>query len=235
MGSCCATDSLTYTVESEINTLAQQNLAFLKAISLYYLQAGHPGMAIKVMNIRSITKRYYQEVGKERSFVIGHKESLSEEDSEEMDKTLEREKQQLDAANRILKKTFNLYSRSWFRFKVCPFRFIQDFKKDPSMTEYYQELAFEVKRSILNGRGINAVYQIARQGKVLTTEMKNILYAVSRFTSHVATNPQKKISYVPKDNIIYRRHQNLTPVGNPKGIRDIVEEFPTLSHSIGLP
>ena len=135
-------------------------------------------------------------VSEERSVLMKQLSELREDEIEEFEKVLAKEKERAKKANEVLKKTFYSLRKSMLLFSLCPYKFTFDFMQDKNQRKGYKELLSRSKKCVQDGQGIASISKSFTGGIDLSPDLNRILDDISKVTSHVANNPEKRISYL---------------------------------------
>ena len=211
---CCFSDPLLSSIAPENQLLLEENLTLLKSLAVYFTSKDCPGMVVKLLNIRNITKGYYSKVSSDRSYVVSQSSRLDQKDYEEAEKTLKREQESLKETNKVLKEKFYELIRPALFFGDSPARYVAEFMKDNLKKYEYKELLSMSKRYAQNGQGVEVIARRLNHGEELSDQMNKILIDVSKVTSHIANNSRRGICYF----------SNLSPEISPQRVRTVNRE-----------
>ena len=195
MGCCASRDaSPKYFLES-LRALNNNNLDLLKGLTFKFIEEGDHAIAVRLINIRCITQKYYRRLEQEKSSFFDP--TLTDEEKTETGfQLLAKERKQAAKANTQLSRAFLSFKNTSLFFTVSSVKsYLETVQENERALHTYKTLKQKVKQCIHRGRGVETLAQALSQGKPISDEASRKLLMICKYTSHLATNRRRRVSY----------------------------------------
>ena len=214
MGSCCSSEVFVTDIGLENEMLSIENLLVLKAIVMVSIEKNYTSaMTVKLINVRNITKGYYDTLRTERDRALQMMNLIGKSEREKLEETIAKEKETLKNTSEVLNSVFSSSSRRMLLFSPSITEYVSKFKMNVELMEQYKFLRNQVTNNTRDGNSIGYLSKRLSGGVPLNPSLAGVLKKVCSVTSHAVTNPERRISYITDPNSARIRRLNTIHAG----------------------